>query len=261
MKRTLEKRDKRALQVPMLERGLAVLEYLAQHDGGATIAELSAALGVASASVFRITRALVKLGYLARNAETKKFSPTRKLLAMGSPGGGDRTLVECALEPMRKLRNATGETTQLCCLADAEMVILEQLLATHPFKYSADLGARCPAYSCAPGKAMFALLPADELDALLERIRFKRFTPTTITSRTAMQRELEAVRTTGYAVDRAEGLVGVHCVAAAIVDRHGYPIAALTISGPESRVPESAFARIGEQVVAAARATSECFNA
>ncbi|MGC3971698.1 MAG: hypothetical protein QM775_31435 [Pirellulales bacterium] len=49
---------------------------------------------------------------------------------------------------MRQLRNLTGETTQLCCLVDTEMVILEQLLATHPFKYSADFGARCPSYSC-----------------------------------------------------------------------------------------------------------------
>lgn len=260
MKRTLEKRS---LQVPMLERGLAVLEYLAAREQGATIAELSAALGLAGASVFRITRALVKLGYLARSVETKRFTATRKLLAMGSPrgGGGDRTLAECAREPMRQLRNLTGETTQLCCLVDTEMVILEQLLATHPFKYSADLGARCPSYSCAPGKAILAHLPDDELEALLGRIRFKRFTPTTVASRTAMLREVQQIRTLGYAVDRAEGLTGVHCVAAAVLDRHGYPIGAITISGPESRVPESEFPRIAERVTAAARATSEFFNA
>ena len=261
MKRTL---DKRALQVPMLERGLAVLEFLAAREQGATIAELSAALGVAAASVFRITRALVKLGYLDRNAETKRFTATRKLLSMGSPRGGgcgERTLAEGAREPMRKLRNAVGETTQLCCLVDTEMVILEQLLATHPFKYSADLGARCPSYSCAPGKAILAFLPPDELEALLDRIRFKRFTPTTVGSRTAMLREIEQIRAVGYAVDRGEGLVGVHCVAAPILDRHGFPAGAITISGPESRVAESAFAAIAKLVVEAARATSECFNA
>lgn len=260
MKRTL---DKRSLQVPMLERGLAVLEYLAAREQGATITELSTALGFAPAGVFRITRTLVRLGYLARSSETKRFTATRKLLTMGAPrgAGGERTLAECAREPMRKLRNVTGETTQLCCLVDTEMVILEQLLATHPFKYSADLGARCPSYSCAPGKAILAHLPDDEQEGLLGRIRFKRFTPTTIASRSAMLREVAQIRSSGYAVDRGEGLVGVHCVAAAVLDRHGFPVGAITISGPESRVPESAFPGIAEHVVAAARATSECFNA
>ena len=141
------------------------------------------------------------------------------------------------------------------------MVILEQLLATHPFKYSADLGARCPSYSCAPGKAILAFLPHDELEALLDRIRFKRFTPTTVGSRAAMMREVEQIRDVGYAVDRGEGLVGVHCVAAPILDRHGFPAGAITISGPESRVAESAFPAIAKLVMQATRATSESFNA
>lgn len=258
MKQTAEKR---ALQVPMLERGLAVLEHLAGREQGATIAELSAELGVAGASVFRITRALVMLGYLQRHPETKRFRPTRKLLAMGTPRGGDRTMAECALAPMRQLRAAVGETTQLCCLADTEMVVIEQLPATHSFKYTADLGARCPAYSCAPGKAMLAFLPAEEREAALDRLRFKRFTPTTISTRTALVRELDAIVAEGYAVDRAEGLSGVHCVAAPILDRHGAAIAAITIAGPESRVPEATFAVIGQLVLAAARATAESFNA
>jgi len=258
MPRAVKSRD---LQVPMLQRGLSVLEYLAGREQGATIAELSVELRVAKASVFRITRALVKLGYLARNAESKRFTSTRKLMAVGSPRAAERTLAQCAAEPMRKLRNAVGETTQLGCLVDTEMVILEQLLATHPFKYSADLGARCPSYSCAPGKAILAYLPEDELDALLAKIRFKRFTPTTIASRSAMLREIAEIRTLSYAVDRAEGLSGVHCVAAPILDRHGIAVAAITISGPESRMPESDFPRIGKLVAAAAAIAAECFNA
>ncbi|GDY07410.1 hypothetical protein LBMAG52_08960 [Planctomycetia bacterium] len=52
-----------------------------------------------------------------------------------------RELAECAIVAMRQIRQATSETTQLCCLIGTEMVILDQLLALHAFKYSADLGA------------------------------------------------------------------------------------------------------------------------
>ncbi|MFG0334061.1 MAG: IclR family transcriptional regulator, partial [Maioricimonas sp. JB049] len=171
----------RRASVPNLQRGMAILEYLATHQRSATIAELSERLGYPSASVFRITQAFAELGYLSRDPVTKQFRLTNKLLLLGQPHGRDRGLVEASLPAMRQLNRATSETTQLCCLVDTGIVVLEQLLATHPFKYSAELGARCPAYSCAPGKAILAGLPADERDELLRRIRFKRFTPSTIT--------------------------------------------------------------------------------
>ena len=76
---------------------------------------------------------------------------TQKLLRLGQPHSGSRSLVECALEPMRRVLKATGETTQLCCRTEAHCVIIEQLPALHPFKYIVDLGSRPPAHCCAPG--------------------------------------------------------------------------------------------------------------
>ena len=142
---------------PNLYRGMAVLEYLATHNRSATITELAERLGFPTASVFRITAALEDMGFLSRDSLSKRYTLTNRLLMLGRPQGMDRGLVEASLPAMRGIRKATGETTQLCCLVDPDVVILEQLLATHPFKYSVDLGARCPCYSCAPGKAMVAI--------------------------------------------------------------------------------------------------------
>ncbi|MGC6448526.1 MAG: IclR family transcriptional regulator domain-containing protein [Rubripirellula sp.] len=36
----------------------------------------------------------------------------------------------------------------------------------------------------------------------------------------------------GYAVDRAEGIIGIHSVAAVIRDRHSMPAGALTVAAP-----------------------------
>jgi IclR family transcriptional regulator, acetate operon repressor len=245
---------------PSLERGLAVLELLSRHPTGRTLSELASELGLAGASVFRIGTSLEQLGYVDRDPATKRFTLTNRFLRLGLPGRVDRSLTECAIELMRSVRRATGETTQLCCLADIDMVIIEQLISTFPFKYSADIGARCPLYSCAPGKAIAAFLPPEELDALLPRLKLKRFTETTITSKTELRRELEEVKRRGYAIDRAEGMTGIHCVAAPILDRHGAAIAAITIAGPASRVLSEEFASIGKIVKNAALQTSEAFN-
>lgn len=244
---------------PNLERGLAIIEHLARQPAGRTIQELSNLLEVAPASILRITRSLVELGYLARDPASKRFTLTRKLLALGQPQVAERSLTEAAIEPLRRLRDRTGETVQLCCLSETKMIILDQLLATHPFKYSGEVGASCPLYSCAPGKAILAYLPAAQQQTLLGRLRFKRFTPTTIASRAAMLLEIDAIRQVGYAVDRAEGLEGVHCVAAPILDQHGAAIAAITIAGPKSRLPEERFAELAVPVLAAATAAGERF--
>lgn len=247
--------------VPNLQRGMAVLEYLATHNRSATLTELSERLGFPTASVYRITDALTKMGYLSRDPASKRFTLTNQMLLLGRPHGQESGLVESALPAMRGLRKATGETTQICCLVDRDVVILEQLLATHPFKYSVELGARCPCYSCAPGKAMVAYMQAEDREELISRLRFKKFTANTITTRDAFRNELEQIRETGYAVDRAEGLDGIRCIAAPIRDRQGIPVGSITIAGPSSRILESDFDRLGSIVIEACARAEQGYDA
>ena len=246
--------------VPNLQRGMAILEYLATSQRNATIAELSERLGYPAASVFRITQELAELGYLSRDPETKQYSLTNKFLLLGQPQGRGRGLVESSLGAMRGLHRATGETTQLCCLVGLENVVLEQIVSIHPFKYSAELGARCPSFSCAPGKAMMAKLPGEEREDFIARIRFKQFTPTTIGSRKALREELNQISQCGYALDRAEGMEGIHCIAAAICDRNEFPVGAITIAGPASRITQEQFSQLGQIVVEAAAAAEKNYH-
>ena len=128
------------------------------------------------------------------------------------------------------------------------------------FTTQRELGARCPCYSCAPGKVLVAFLPSDERDETVSRIEFKRFTATIITSKRQFRQELDEICERGFAVDRGEGLAGVHCVAAPIFDRHASPVAAITITGPSHRIPQEKFEAIGKIVRDGARLASEEFN-
>jgi IclR family transcriptional regulator, acetate operon repressor len=228
-------------QAPALQRGLAILEFLTDHPAGCTAAELSQALEVSGASLFRLTNVLVELGYLHRHEKSRRFTLTRKFLLLGTPQLAQRTLSECAIEALRQVRFLTEETTQLCCLVDRETVVIEQLASLHPFKYFVDLGARCPAYSCAPGKAILAYLPEDECSRIVGGFTFEKFTENTIPNRKTLMTELKQVRERGYAIDRGENFVGINCVGVPVLDRHGYPVGGITIVGPSSRVGETKF--------------------
>lgn len=250
-----------ALQVPALQRGLAMLERLAGMPDGATLSELAADLQISLASVFRLAGGLEELGYVRRDARTKRFAVTQKLLLLGQPHSGQRSLVESAIEPMRRILAATSETTQLCCLAGAECVILEQLPALHPFKYIVDLGSRVDSHCCAPGKAMLAFLPEDALDAVLDQMTLEKHTSRTITSRHAMLVELERIRACGYALDHGEHFDGIHCVAAPLLDRHGHTVAAITIAGPSTRISAERFEEFARVIVAETHRASQAFQA
>jgi len=247
------------LQVPALERGLAILELLAQSPGGMTLAEINGVMMVPTASVFRIATALEQLGYLHRDPATKKFTLTRKPLLLGQPRGSGRGLVEASIESMRSVRTATGETAQLCCLIEEHCVVLEQLPSLHPFKYIVDLGSRPPVYCTAPGKAMLAFLPTADRDVLLNRLQLTRHTPRTITSRAVLESELAKVRSLGYAVDHGEHFEGIHCVAAPLLDGQQCTIGAITIAGPAERIPESRFHAIGNLMIEAANEAARRF--
>ena len=93
-----------------------------------------------------------------------------------------------------------------------------------------------PLHTSAPGKAFLAALPEKRRQALLKRMTFKRYTPRTITSRQAFEREVARIRKLDYATDLSEETVGCHCGGVAIRDRKNNPLAALWVTGMARRL-------------------------
>ncbi|MBR9905258.1 MAG: IclR family transcriptional regulator, partial [Gammaproteobacteria bacterium] len=58
----------------------------------------------------------------------------------------------------------------------------------------------------------------------------------------------EQIRVQGFACDREEHAVGLHCVAACVFDEHGAPLAAISVSGPVARIPEARLLTLGALV-------------
>lgn len=243
--------------VPNLDRALSVLEVLSEYPAGLTQSEMAAILGIPTNSVFRISRTLEERGYLEREEPTKRFRLTQKLLRLScAPASGERSLTECSLETMRSLRDLALETVLLGTLSGAEGIVLEQVSGKHPFRFCVDIGVRFELHTAAPGKAMLAALPVAESEALLKRMPFTRFNPRTITCPESFREELLRTRALGYGVDEGEEREGAHCVGSAILNRQAYPVGAIWITGPSSRLPASSFALLGARVRDAARQIS-----
>lgn len=233
--------------VPALERGIEVLELLSRQ-GRLSQTEIAAQLKCPLSSVFRITMTLVEYGFLERDPETKTFRLTQKMLVVGQRALGDPDLIGQSVPVMRELRDIAKDTILLGVLNEAEIIILDQVLGTHLFRFSVNAGHRVPVYCSAPGKAILAFLPEKPRDETIAKIKFVRHNENTITSPGAFKRELIQVAKQGYALDRGEEYPGIYCVGAPVFDRNGYPIAAIWVTGPDQHVKPEQLPAIGQQV-------------
>lgn len=231
-------------KVPNLERALVIMEHLLDYPAGRSASELTEDLGFSKNSVFRITMTLLNHHFLIRD-ETKRFKLSKKLLLMGCRSFGETRFIEHALDIMRVCRDEIKESVFIGTLVEHEGVVIEQVLGSHPFKFTIDIGARMPIHCAAPCKAILAYLPASERAPIVKAATFKRYNENTITSRKAYAQELEKVKHCGFALDHAEQIHGAHCVAAPVFNQYGHPIAAIWTTGPSDRIPADYFETLG----------------
>ena len=234
--------------VPALARGLSILELLASRPDGGTISDVVSSLKLPKPSAFRMMVTLAERGYLQKDADGSTYRLSRKMLSLGYAAVDSQGLVEKSMDLLRGLRDATNETALIAVLSGNEGIVLEQAPSTHAVKVLVQIGHRFPLHTAAPGKAILAFLPDKERDAALGALTYKKYTSKTIISQQAMLKELESVREAGVAYDRGEELEDLRCAGAPVLDVHGYPMAAIWVSGPSSRICENELKRFSKEV-------------
>ncbi|MFZ4768021.1 MAG: IclR family transcriptional regulator [Roseimicrobium sp.] len=248
-----DSRNLDAMPSPTGAKTLALIDLLAQHPAGLSSAEAARKSGITGNLVFRVLKTLVEMGYATQREDNKLYALSNRLLDLSRPKVGDRSLVLCAHEALRSLRDDTGETVQLTIESGGKALLMEQFQGSHPLQVCGQIGMRVPLYSCAPGKAILAWWNEERRAEWFRGRALKSFTATTLSKRKELERDLADSRLKGFTVDRAEGIEGIHCVAAPVLDEYGSPIAAITMMAPVSRMPEDCFEKFGVRCMRAAR--------
>lgn len=252
--------DRSRYIVPILDRALGVLEELGQHPGGLNVTELGEVLEIPKNSAFRIAVTLEEGGYLERLEPSKRYRLTSKFMTLGASAVSEQNLFEKSLDVMRTLRDEMRETVLLGVRVGGRGVVLDTVPGLHAFRFAVDPGVRFDLHTAAPGKAILAYLPDDERREAVKEMTFKRYTANTIVGVRAFTAHLEGVRQRGYGFDLSEEMEGQYCVGAPIFDGRGYPIAALWITAPSSRLPDAELDEVGRTIREAADVVSGRFG-
>ena len=199
--------DKKRYNIPILAKGMALLEEISRNPQGLTLTELTSILNAPKTSLYRILCSLAELGYLRRDDRTARFSMTHKIFDMAISSIGSPSLLEYAYDSMRRLRDTLLETVVIGTLTENQVVILDQIIGLHHFCFTVKPGMNVELHASAPGKAIAAYMEVDELRLLLDKIRYTRHNENTISCEADFLAALDEVRRTGYALDRGEEIV------------------------------------------------------
>lgn len=223
-------------KVPNLEKGLAVLEYLAFNSEGKTLQDIKSSLDISQTTAYRILNTLVRLEYLQYSDESKQYTLSRKMLTLGFRALNEHSMLEIVLPYLRKLRDEVKETACFGILGNEKGIFIEQAQGHHTFRFVLSPGKSFDLHCSAPGKAIMAYLPNTVRDRYLSLMEFHPYNDRTIVTAKDYLEELEKVRKQGYAMDNEEEMSGVICVGAPLFNYIGYPCGAIWISGPKDRL-------------------------
>jgi IclR family acetate operon transcriptional repressor len=237
--------------VQALDRGLALLEIIAQADG-LSLTSIAQRAGIAASTAHRILATLNAAGFVQCDEARGGYLIGMKAFKIGSAFLRNRKLVDVGRGVMRDLMSASGETTNLGIENDGTVVFVAQLESHHAIRAFHRPGARGPMHASSLGKAILAWLPETEVTKILHRVGLQKLTDRTIVDPEALFAELALTRERGWAVDDQEKAEGMRCAGATVFNEHAEVIGALSVSGPAVRMTHERLGELGPLVKRAA---------
>lgn len=247
-------------QIQSLTRGLTLLERLAEAGSGLLLTDLAQRVGLSPSTTHRLLATLEKAGFVRQMGELGRWYVGLKAFVVGSAFLESRDLLAQSHPYLRRLMEQSGETANLAVLDGFEAVFVDQVQCREMMRMQVKLGSRVPLHASGVGKALLSAMSEDAVRAVLHKRGLPRITDNTIDSPDRLWAELEKIRTNGYAYDNEEHAIGLRCLAAPILDEFGEPLAALSMAGPRSRVPDERAAELGALVGRLARELTQALG-
>lgn len=252
--------DEDRLMVGSVEKAFRVLHAFDGTRQSLGLSQIAAAAGLNLSAAQRFTHTLVKLGYLDKDPETKRFRLSVRVLEFAYSYRRSNVLVERAVPYMAHLNKSQEETVNLSLLDGTEVIVVARFMSRHILNTDVITGTRLPAFCTAPGVAMLSRLPEDEIDAILDKSDLRPHTPMTIWKKDQVIEKIKTAYERGYAASIKELFLGDYSFASPILNHENRPIAAINIAASSSRyTPDEAEERFSPLVVAAAASISQDF--
>ena len=221
----------------LIDRLLDILELLSLEKDGLGVTEIGNRTGLHKSTVHRIVSALAERGYIEKIPGRSVYKVGLKLVEISSIYLNSVELKTEATPFLRELTSRLGQPTHLAILDGTDAVYIEKVDMLNNIRLYSQIGRRIPVYCSALGKCLLSGLHDNEIDEILQRCSFNKFTAKTL-EKAELLRQVDTVSVNGYAVDDEEHDEGIRCIASPVFDYRGKVIAAVSIAGPAASIME-----------------------
>lgn len=252
--RNTKKRGGAVVETQGTEAAARVVDVLVLFTDGPRawgVSAIARRLGLSKTVVHRILQTLVERGLLVADVDTRGYVLGPTAASLGARALRSSTLRGVAMPVLRRLQQATGDTTTVSARVPGGRVYLDQVESTREIKMTVELGRRFPLHAGSSGTCMLAFLPEADREALLAG-DLPPLTARTVTDPLALRARLAEIRRVGTARSAGERQQGAGSVAAPVFGVDGAVVGAISVCGPLDRFDDDAHARFAPLVSAAA---------
>jgi IclR family KDG regulon transcriptional repressor len=221
-----------------IAKAFNLLDYFNTTKPEWGVRELAKEIGANKSTTYRMLATMESLGVLRKDQGSEKYSLGLKLFELGNRVSIQSAFVSQTHPVLEQVAAEITETVHLGILKDSQVFMVDKIESPKGLKLNSVVGTSSPAYCSGLGKTLMAHLSDFDLSQTLKKIEFKAKTEFTITKKTILKKELEEIRTLGYAIDRQELELGLICVAVPVFNQNDQVIAALSAAGPAIRFQE-----------------------
>jgi DNA-binding IclR family transcriptional regulator len=221
-----------------VSRVVHIFDDLCSRPTGASLAALSASIGIPKSSLLNLLRGLLASNHLTFVDGLYQLGP--EAYGMASAIIGARRFLgfaDLARPVMRRLVDKTQETSVLAVMSSDKRsaVYVEKIESPTAIRFSATVGDSRPLLWSSVGRVLLAFQVDHWLNEYMRTVKMVRHTPHTEMKRARLREILEQVRRSHVAVTVDQGTLGVSGFAAPIFDSSGLLVAAVGLAAPTER--------------------------
>jgi DNA-binding IclR family transcriptional regulator len=209
---------------PALEKGMDIIELLADAESGLTVSEIATRLRRGMSELFRIIVVMERRGWLRKDPETSRYTVSYQLLLLAHRGTPAQSLTHAAAPVMQDLSTRIDQSCHLVIRSGTQgLVIFRQENQLRYANLSVRMGGVLDLATSCSGLMLMAHMEDDARETLLRSLPKQR------TTRAKIEQEMKQMRARGFVVRRSPMTEGVTDISCPIRGFDGRVVAALTV--------------------------------
>jgi len=218
-----------------VENALSIMDLFFTYEE-LSPSDVTRYLGINRSTAFRFLVTLERGGYISKTSNAK-YRLSAKVSTLGQIAHNRMELINLIHPHLCRISEETGESSHLVIMDNpTHVTFIDKCIGTLWLKMDIMLGYTQYAHITATGKAILAYESDQFINQYIRSAVFEQNTPNSITDAKEMLNTLACIKEQGYSCDNEEAELGLTCYAVPILSSSGQPVAAISSSGPTTRM-------------------------